>query len=198
MDTPAPQNSPKAPENREVSALRSALEQAAIVVKRTESELATEKARATQHLSDALREKARAAKLQTELDNERARLAKLECAFVQSQQAQNELEAKVRAGIRDVVSTSSQGMAAAIKIEKLENEHRRLRQVIVNLTNERDELRNEATGKKKFLQEVQRAPEKPAAKGEFIGPAGPQTMAMAMSLECDTTERVERRGRFIR
>lgn len=188
-------------DTREVAALRAALEEAALVVARTEAkltaaraELEIEKRRATQHLSDALREKTRAAKLQTEIDSEKQRLSKLERALFQNQQIQGELEAKLRAEHRDVVQTSSQGLAAAIKIERLENEHKRLKLVVVELTNERDQLRAKVEGKGRPAEApATAAPRQP--RHEFIGAAGPETRAMAMSLQCDATERVVPRAR---
>jgi chromosome segregation ATPase len=201
MNTNSLPQGTKPTDNREVAALRGALEEAALVVARTDAKLAAaqaeleiEKRRATQHLTDALREKTRASKLQAELDSEKQRLSKLERALFQNQHIQGELEAKLRAEHRDVVQTSSRGLGAAIKIERLETEHKRLKLVIVELTNERDQLRNKVEGKSHPAEE----PSAPAARfprNEFIGAAGPETRAMAMSLQCDATERTEPRGR---
>lgn len=197
-----PQNSPKPTDTREVAALRGALEAAALVVARAEAKLAAaqaeleiEKRRATQHLSDALRERTRASKLQEEIESEKKRLSKLERALFENQQIQGELEAKLRTEHRDVVQTSSHGLAAAIKIERLENDQKRLKLVIVELTNERDQLRNKAEGRSPLVAESAReTPRFP--KNEFIAAAGPETRAMAMSLQCDATERVAPRTRL--
>ena len=148
MESEKPLGDTRSKDNREMLALRSALTQAAEVVRRTEALLAAarnevlaEKHKATQHLAEVLKERNRALKYQAEAVKEKERASKFEREWVRSQQAQGIAEPR-RDAEENVESPPAEiGLVGALKLEKLEQENKRLRAAVIELYNECDQLR---------------------------------------------------------
>ena len=192
MDEPTASPSGECPpENREIQALRFALKEAAEALKRTEAQLAAakaeteaEKVRATQRLANSLREKARAAQFHEDATRERERATKFEREWVRSQQVAGQLEAKLQAARQKAFSSSDEGLAAALKLETIDQENKRLRTAIAELYTERDNMR-------RLLTERSAAqPAKPEPKPESAA----LPSAEKVSIDYEITERVEPRS----
>ena len=148
METEKPLDDTRSKDNREMLALRSALTQAAEVVRRTEtllaaarSEVLAEKHKVAQHLAEVLKERNRVAKYQAEALKEKERATKFEREWVKSQQAQGAAEPK-RVSSDDKESAPAEiGFVGALKLEKLEQENKRLRAAVIELYDECDQLR---------------------------------------------------------
>ncbi len=149
MESEKPLDDTRSKDNREMLALRSALTQAAEVVRRTETllvaarnEVVAEKRKAAQHLAEVLKERNRVAKYQAEALKERERATKFEREWVKSQQAQGTVEPKfVSDEETEPAAPAEIGLVAALKVQKLEQENKRLRAAVIELYDECDQLR---------------------------------------------------------
>lgn len=148
MEPEKPLGDTPSKDNREMLALRSALTQAAEVVRRTEtllaaarSEVLAEKHKAAQHLSEVLKERNRVAKYQAEALKEKERATKFEREWVRSQQAQGAAEPKRLSDEDKESAPADVGLFGALKLEKLEQENKRLRAAVIELYDQCDQLR---------------------------------------------------------
>lgn len=189
---PSSQSGERPPENREVQALRFALNEAAEALKRTEGQLAAakaeteaEKVRSTQRLANSLRDRGRATQFQEDATRERERAVKFEREWVRSQQNAGQLEAKLQAARQKAFNSTDEGLGAALKMETIDQENKRLRTVIAELYTERDNLRQ------KLIERNAAQPAKPAPRLEVAA----VQVAERVSIDYEVTERVEPRRR---
>ena len=148
MEPEKPLGDTRSKDNREMLALRSALTQAAEVVRRTETLLAAarnevlaEKHKAAQHLAEVLKERNRALKYQAEAVKEKERATKFEREWVKNQQAQGTAEPQYITDDDNESAPAEIGLMGALKLEKLVQENKRLRAAVVEAYNEVDQLR---------------------------------------------------------